>query len=309
MAANLSHQSPKEVIMIRPAAFGFDEDTMASNAFQNLPKDSEKKVHEQALEEFDQVVHLLKANGVTVVVFNDQPLPAKPDAIFPNNWFSTHADGSVFIYPMMAASRRLEQRSDIIKYLEDVHKVTRLTDLKKYEDDGLFLEGTGSIVFDHLYRRAYACQSSRTHPNLLRMVCTALDFEPVIFQASDSSGKPIYHTNVMMWIGTMVAAVCIDAITDPNEKVMVSNELKSTGREILWLSHAEMMAFAGNCLELRTRQEQELVLAISHTAVKALSPLNLAALQRQLRLIEVHIPTIEAVGGGGVRCMLAGVHL
>lgn len=215
------HQSPKEVIMVRPGAFGFDEDTAHSNAFQRAPPPgkTESKIHLEASEEFEEVVALLKRNGVTVITFNDPPLPPKPDAIFPNNWFSTHSDGTVIVYPMMAASRRLEQRSDVVNYLQDVYNVKRVIDLKHHENEGGFLEGTGSIVFDHLYKRAYACLSSRTNVNLLRMVCQHLNYQPVTFEAFDQEVKPIYHTNVMMWIGTTVAAICIDAIVDPTTKV------------------------------------------------------------------------------------------
>jgi len=259
---------------------------------------------------FDAVVNLLKSNGVTVITFNDCPLPAKPDAIFPNNWFSTHSNGTVIIYPMMAPSRRLEQRMDIIKYLEDVHStyVEKVVDLKFKENEGLFLEGTGSIVFDHLYKRAYACISSRTDPNLLNVVCKHLGYEAVVFEAFDENSKLIYHTNVMMWIGTTVAAICAEAIRDSKTKMAVTKELRSTGRQLLYLSHDEIKGFAGNCLELRTRHE-ELILAISDTAVKSMKTSNLMALKGHLRLVVANVPTIEKVGGGGIRCMLAGIHL
>lgn len=219
MAANnnMRHQSAKEVIMVRPASFGFDEDTMADNAFQKVvPEDGDaKKVHEKALEEFDGVVQLLKRNGVTVITFNDNPMPAKPDAIFPNNWFSTNCDGSLFIYPMMAASRRTEQRMDIVKYLEDIYQVDKVINWKQLENEGVFLEGTGSVVFDHIFKKAYACISSRTNAKLVGQMCKHLSYEPILFEAfDDKHGKPIYHTNVLMWIGTTVTAICADAIPD-----------------------------------------------------------------------------------------------
>ena len=215
-------QSPKEVIMVRPACFGFNEETL-DNAFQRSDfRLSERQIHEAALKEFEAVVDLLKSNKVTVVIFNDSPMPTKPDAIFPNNWFSTHPDGSVVIYPMMAPVRRQEARMDMVKFLEDVYQVDKVFDLRKFENEGLFLEGTGSIVFDHLHRKAFATLSSRTNLKLLRQVSKILNYDLVTFEAFDRSGVPIYHTNVMMWIGTTVGAICAEAITDSYDRVSLS---------------------------------------------------------------------------------------
>eukprot|EP00093_Oithona_nana_P014710 14710.XXX_441790_443080_1 [CDS] Oithona nana genome sequencing. len=295
-------QSPQDVIMVRPAAFGFNEETMASNSFQKASSSDEsgKQIQEACLKEFDAVVDLLRGNKITVILFNDTPLPAKPDAVFPNNWFSTHDDGTVFMYPMMANVRRLEARMDIIKFLEEVYRVERFIDLKKFENEGMFLEGTGrSIVFDHLHRKAYACLSSRTNIKLMRQVSQSLDYQLVTFEAFDHTDSPIYHTNVMLWIGTTVAAICADAISDGQARERVVKEMRASGREVILLSLEEVQAYAGNCLELQTRYG-ELVLAISTTATQGLSAENLAALQRHLRFLEVTVPTIEKHGGGGV---------
>jgi len=209
---------------------------------------------------------------------------------------------------MMANVRRLEARMDIIKFLEEVYRVERFIDLKKFENEGMFLEGTGSIVFDHLHRKAYACLSSRTNIKLLRQVSQSLDYQLVTFEAFDHVGSSIYHTNVMLWIGTTVSAICAESISDGQERERVVKEMRASGREVLLLSMEEMKAYAGNCLELQTRYG-ELVLAISATATKGLSAENLASLQRHLRFLEVTVPTVEKHGGGGIRCMLAGIHL
>lgn len=309
MANFCRQQSPREIIMVRPSAFGFDEETSASNAFQHKEVHlSKHQVQQKVLDEFDNVVEILRRERVTVIVFNDSPHPRKPNAIFPNNWFSTHPDGKVVLYPMLATTRRKERRLDIIQYLKDAHKVTEVVDLSKYEETGQFLEGTGSIVFDHLLGKAYACHSSRTNADVLKRLCDTLNYEAVTFRATDDHGIDIYHTNVMMWIGTTVAAICAQIIHDEKERDFVVNILKSTGREIVFLSLDELQCFAGNCLELITRDDKR-ILAISKRCLEGLTKANKDKLSRHVQLVPCSVDTIEHVGGGGIRCMIAGVHL
>ena len=235
--------------MVRPKAFGYDPETAVSNVFQNKPLDNEEmNYQDMALSEFDNAVSSLRSNGIKVTIFNEDDIDEvkKPDSIFPNNWFSTHSNGMIILYPMMAKSRRLEKRFDIIKYLQDNFKVKKniprkqddlktnskifvdfilsftlillkfkeIIDISNFAEDDMFLEGTGSIVFDHENKVAYACRSNRTNINLLKFVCQKLGYSLAEFDAVDGDGIPIYHTNVMMWIGTEVAAICSKSIKD-----------------------------------------------------------------------------------------------
>jgi hypothetical protein len=303
-------QSAAAVLMVRPASFGFNPQTAASNAFQRAadsPSDTETQG--RACSEFDGVAKALQLAGVEVLVAEDTPNPARPDAIFPNNWVSFHVDGTVALYPMLAPNRRLERRESILEQVvrEGRFHVSRTVDLTHREAEGKFLEGTGSLVLDRVRRVAYASLSSRTDLDVLGEFAQQLDYELVTFEAHDADGRPVYHTNVVMAIGTRFAVVCGEAITQPQHRDAVFNKLTATGREIVDISLPQMLEFAGNVLELAPAGGP--IIALSMTAWRILKPAQRRSLEAHADLVPVEIPTIERVGGGGVRCMLAELHL
>ncbi len=293
--------------MIRPVSFGFNEQTAESNAFQNRDAD-QQAVQDRALAEFDRFVKTLQHNGVNVTVINDTPQPHTPDSIFPNNWVSFHADGTVFMYPMQAENRRLERREDIITHLEDKFKVGHNIDLSRFEADHRFLEGTGSMVLDRENKIAYACLSPRTDKELLELFCAEAGYTPISFEAADEHGKAIYHTNVLMCVGSKFAVICIDSIPNPHERIMVLESLKSTEKEVIAISFDQMNRFAGNMLEVRNDKGETLIV-MSKNAFDTLTPEQRSTLEKYGKLIHADINTIETNGGGSARCMMAEVHL
>ncbi len=298
-------QSSSEVFLIQPAQFGFNPDTAATNDFQQVPPKA-GELQQNVLNEFQGVVRTLKDAGVQVHVFEDTPEPVKPDAIFPNNWISLHADGTLVLYPMCSPNRRWERRLDIVQYFKQSHQVNRILDFSEEENRGAFLEGTGSIVFDHVERIAYGCLSPRTHLELFHQVCESLGYEPVVFRAYGNTGKPIYHTNVMMSIAHEFAVVCFDAIPSRDEQHKVQSSLLLNHREVIALSREQMNCFAGNMLALKNTDGENL-LAISQTAWKCINHYQRGVLEQSHRILCMNIPTIESVGGGSVRCMIAEV--
>jgi hypothetical protein len=301
-------QTAADVFMIRPVRFARNPETLASNRFQSrAPElaDAQQAAHA----EFEALAAALRAAGVNVYVFEDTPEPHTPDAIFPNNWVSFHADGSVVLYPMLAENRRLERRDDLLQALSVQHgfHVARVLDLTHHEARDKFLEGTGSMVLDRVHRIAYACVSPRTDLDVLGDFGQQLDYEIVAFEANDAEGLPIYHTNVMMSVGTRFAAVCSAAIRE-DERGAVLDTLRSTGHAILDLSFEQMAGFAGNMLELRSAAGG--LVAMSARALEVLAAPQRSVLQEYAgRIVAAPIPTIERLGGGSVRCMLAEVHL
>jgi hypothetical protein len=297
--------------MVRPASFGFNLQTAASNAFQqNSPAAAESATQELALREFDAVAKALQRAGVDVLVAPDTVLPAKPDAIFPNNWVSFHADGTVTLYPMLAVNRRWERREEILEQLvrEGGFRVLRTFDLTHREAEGKYLEGTGSLVLDRPHRVAYAGLSPRTDLDVLGEFAQLLDYELVTFEAWDSAAQPVYHTNVVMAIGTRFAVICGAAIVDPSHREAVFSKLRLTGHDIVDISPAQMRDFAGNVLELAPAAGGR-VIALSTTAWGSMESAQKRVLESHAEVVPVSIPTIERVGGGGVRCMLAEIHL
>lgn len=296
------------VLMVRPARFGFNPQTAASNAFQRAPVPV-PALASMARREFDGVAQALRAAGVEVFVAEDTPEPEKPDAIFPNNWLSLHRDASLVLYPMCAPNRRAERREELVAGIvrDGGFRIARTVDLSYRESQGKFLEGTGSLVLDRAARIAYAGLSTRTDLDVLGEFAQRLDYDLVAFDASDETGRPIYHTNVLLTVGERFAIVCAEAIDEPQRRADVLARLSSTGHEIVAITRAQVRAFAGNCLQLATRDGR--VIAISQTAWDALEPEQRAALERHGAILRVHIPTIERAGGGGVRCMLAEIHL
>lgn len=303
-------QATHSVLMIRPAAFRSNPETAASNAFQDPGAMPAAQAAAAALPEFETVVSALQIAGVQVCVVDDTQQPPKPDAVFPNNWMSTHDDGTVVLYPMMAPSRRLEVRDDVVDLLEREFgfRVARVLDLSGHAEEGRFLEGTGSMVLDRENGIAYACRSPRTDKRVLDEFCSELGYRPFLFDAVDADGVPIYHTNVQMWIGERVAAACFDAVNDLQARDALRDSLLASGRELLALDLAQMAAFAGNALELRGHGD-EAVIAMSSAAHGVLTESQLDTLRAHADIVATSIPTIELNAGGSIRCMLAEIFL
>ena len=303
-------QVTSAVMMIRPVRFESNPLTAASNRFQ--VKSDADPVDQQAAaaREFDALVSALRGAGIEVIVIDDTHEPHTPDAIFPNNWISMHADGRVVLYPMEAENRRTERRMDIVEYLgnEGGRQVAELVDLSAHEHSGHYLEGTGSMVLDRVNRVAYACASTRTHLDPLGDFAQRMDYDVVAFEAVDSGGVPIYHTNVLMNVGEKVAVICGEAIPREDQRKAVLARLRETGHEVVLLSYAQLDAFAGNMLELRNK-DGERVLAMSQQAYDSLDKEQRAVLAANGRVISVAIDNIESSAGGSVRCMLAEIHL
>ena len=296
--------------MIRPIAFIGNAQTAVSNYFQNLESTSSAMdAQAHALQEFELLVANLRAAGVWVDVIDDTLVPHTPDSIFPNNWVSFHSDGTVVLYPMLAENRRAERRLDIIEQLSETGLIVKqMIDLTYHESQGKFLEGTGSMVLDRVNHVAYVCVSPRTDLDVLAEFSQRLDYELVVFNARDAKGLPIYHTNVLMCVGAQFALICMDSIAE-SERFAVLESLRRTGHEIIEISPAQMHAFAGNMLELKTASGKR-VIAMSQQAFDALSIEQRAKLEvLGGALIVTPIPTIEKLGGGSVRCMLAEIFL
>jgi hypothetical protein len=296
-------QAARAVVMVRPARFASNPDTRATNRFQNDAAQG-NGVARRALAEFDALAAALEAHGVSVHRFAGREDTALPDEVFPNNWISFHADGSVALYPMMAPNRRLERRRDLLDELirSGAFTITRVIDLRWHERHGRYLEGTGSVVLDHHTGVAYACRSPRTHSEPLAQLCAELGYRSVIFDAADRDGIPVYHTNVLLAIGTRFAVICAEAIRNPAERTRVTNALRDSGRELIEIDFAGLHRFAGNLLELRGTTP---LVALSRQALDALDDTTGARLASHGELVAVDVATIERHGGGSVRCMLA----
>lgn len=303
----LFKQVPSSVFMVRPASFGFNEQTASSNPFQNESVVEAKQVQQLALTEFDAMVQTLRDNAIEVVVLEDATDPRKPDAIFPNNWLSLHEDGKLVLYPMLAPNRRLERRPEFVQILRDKFKVKDILDFSDRERKGQIVEGTGSLIFDHVNKIAYASRSERTHEPLVIEICKALNYVPIIFDAVDEAGKPIYHTNVLMCVGEKFAILCLDAIRKEEDQDLVLGSLASTGHKVIAISYTQLKAFAGNMLEVKSTKGEPFVL-LSQTAFNSLLPGQIDAITQFTDLLPISIPTIESHGGGSVRCMVGGIH-
>ncbi|TGE08457.1 citrulline utilization hydrolase CtlX [Hymenobacter fodinae] len=301
-------QAASTVFLVRPVRFSFNPETAASNHFQRVGSEPAEAIQRKVQAEFDTVVDTLRAKGVRVLVFEDSPEPHTPDSIFPNNWVSLHSDGRALLYPMCAPNRRLERRPDILAALGQQFIIKEVVDLSGREQAGHFLEGTGSIIFDHQHRVAYAALSPRTDALLFTEVCELLAYRPVVFHAVDQQGWDIYHTNVMMCVGAKFAVVCLESIRDEQERNAVVNSLQQTGHQVVAISLEQVSRFAGNMLTLRPAEGPEL-LAMSESAYSVLTLAQRDALGHYCELLPLPIPTIETIGGGSVRCMLAEVHL
>lgn len=299
-------QAPTSVLMVRPKFFGFNPQTADTNAFQQSVTDDYKSISENALAEFDKMVDLLRSNDIEVLVVEDTDQPQKPDAIFPNNWISFHHDGTIVLYPMLAENRRLERVNPVIETVKENYSISKTIDLTSYEAENKFLEGTGSVVFDYVNKIAYASRSSRTDERILKDLNERLGFESIVFDAVDEQGQNIYHTNVLMCIGTEFVIICLDAIQDDNDQEKLLESFSNTGHKVITISFEQLKLFAGNMMEVKARSGEHFVL-LSQKAFHSLLPGQLDALSRFVEPIPVNIPTIETYGGGSVRCMVAGI--
>ncbi len=303
-------QLASAVLMIRPARFGSNPMTAASNRFQADADTLPDELQSAAEAEFDRFAETLEANGIRAVVVPDLADPETPDAIFPNNWVSFHADGRVVLYPMEAKNRRLERRLDIIEMLDtDLgYHVSEIVDLSGHEVNGHYLEGTGSMVLDRQHRIAYAGLSTRTHLDPLGDFAQRLDYDVVAFDAVDRNGIPIYHTNVLMNIGESIAVVCDVAIHREEQRAAVLKQLEDTGHDIVHIDYTQLGSFAGNMLELRNDRGERLTV-MSKTAFESLHADQMGKLRDNGTIVTADIDCIERAGGGSVRCMLAEIHL
>jgi hypothetical protein len=300
------------VLMIRPAAFDYNPETALTNKMQR-PADGQDS-RSLARAEFDGLVRALESEGIAVCAVEDTTEPAKPDAVFPNNWVSFHEDGTVVLYPMQAETRRRERRREVIEAVVDRvgFKVARILDLTHHEQEGRFLEGTGSLILDHVERVVYASLSPRTHPVVVEEWAREMGYDPCVFSAFDRGGVPLYHTNVLMCVGARVAVLGTEAVA-PGDRGRTLERLRAGGREVVEIDHEEIVRFAGNMLELATWDEalgDSRVLVMSEAARQGLRPDNFARLSASTdTVLAVPVPTIERLGGGSVRCMLAEVFL
>ncbi len=301
-----SIQAPSAVVMIRPHRFTSNPQTLSDNAFQRVANSrGSESGSAAALGEVTAAKQALVDHGIRVHLFEDQS-DKTPDSVFPNNWFSTHPGGHVALFPMYTPNRRLERRYDIIEMLKREYRVQEVIDYSGLEYDDVFLEGTGAIVIDHVERIAYAVRSNRTDPVALERFCTHFSYEPIAFDATDSKGSPIYHTNVLMCIATDFAMIGLDMISDVSRRQEIRQRFTESGRKLIELSAAQIGNFAGNAIELQGRDGR--ILALSTRAYNCLTDEQKAIIEESTTLLPLEIPTIE-LAGGSVRCMLAGVHL
>jgi hypothetical protein len=293
--------------MIRPRRFYPNPETAADNAFQARLDCDVDALSTVARKEFDAAVQKLRAAGVNVHVFEDTAEPEKPDAVFPNNWISTHHDGRIVLFPMYSALRRRERRQDIVGELRKDYRVNEVIDYSAFEEQGCCLEGTGSLVLDNLNKIAYASLSNRSNPKVIRRFANDFSYESVTFTSIGSDGQPIYHTNVMMCIGTAFALVGLETIRNKAERQQVRARLERSAKDIVELSLDQIANFAGNAIELHDTHGEKL-LVLSDRAIRALTEEQRARLTRSVRLVPLELSTIE-LGGGSARCMIATIHL
>lgn len=295
------------VLMIKPKNFHFNKETSVNNAYQKESSESLSVIETNALNEFNLLVKKMEENGITVHVLQDTSTPYTPDSIFPNNWFSSHLNGKLVVYPMFAENRRLEHD----KFLKDLEKIVSikkedLIDLTSFEKKNLFLEGTGALVLDRVNKIAYCSLSPRASKEVLNEFCSKMNYKSISFVSSqkfNSVEVPIYHTNVMMGIGEKFVVICLDAIKDLKEREIVVNSFKENNKEIIEISLDQVLSFAGNILELKNNHNESFIL-MSKTAYTSFSKEQISKLEKYSKILYSDIPTIETNGGGSVRCMI-----
>ncbi len=293
------------ILMIRPTAFGYNPETAVNNAFQH--EDRSGHVQENALREFDAFVALLRAHDVNVVVVEDTLQPPTPDSIFPNNWFSTHSDGTLCLYPMFAENRRRERKTTVINAIKENFNISKTIDFTAYEAQEKFLEGTGSMILDRDNHIAYSCLSPRTDKTVLDDFCRKMNYSPCLFDAFDQQGIAVYHTNVMLCIGELFAIACMEAIKDPAQRQYLVETIENSGKSIIPISLEQMSQFAGNMLEISNKKEEHF-LVMSGTAYRSLNKEQLTKITRHTQVIHPELHTIESNGGGSARCMMAEIY-
>jgi hypothetical protein len=294
-----------EILMVRPFQFYFNQQTAANNFFQsNIDIEN---ANELAIAEFDAMVEQLGAHQIKVNVIQDTKDPSTPDSIFPNNWISTHTDGTLCLYPMYAENRRAERKLSVIEFLQTNYKIENLLDLTDLEKEGKFLEGTGSMVLDHQNKISYGCLSERLDKEAFTYWCDKMQFNPISFKAVDDKAQPIYHTNVMMCIGNQFVVICLESIPNELEKQIVLESFLQTNKEVITISQDQLNHFAGNMLQVFDIDEKP-HLIMSEQAYKTLNVAQLKSLEKYNPILPISIPTIEALGGGSTRCMMAEIY-
>ena len=295
-----------EILMVRPFQFYFNQQTAANNFFQS--NINIENANELAIAEFDAMVEKLRAHQIKVNVVQDTKDPSTPDSIFPNNWVSTHTNGTLCLYPMYAENRRAERKSSVIEFLQSNYKIENTLDLTDLEKEGIFLEGTGSMVLDHQNKIAYGCLSERLDKNAFNKWCDKMQFKPIAFKALDDKAQPIYHTNVLMCMGNQFVVICLDSIPNEQERQMLLDSFARTNKEVIEISQDQLNHFAGNMLQVFDITEKP-HLIMSEQAYKSLHTAQLKSLEKYNPLLPISIPTIEALGGGSTRCMMAEIYL
>jgi hypothetical protein len=306
-------QTTNTILMVRPVAFRMNEQTAVNNYYQKvLDNLLPSTVNAKAQQEFDNFVEKLRAAGITVIVIEDNLETDTPDSVFPNNWISFHENGDVALYPMFAENRRLERREDILDIIEENgFEITNIIDYTSAEEDGFFMEGTGSLILDRANSKAYCALSPRADEELFIEFCEDFDYAPVIFEAFqtvEGYRKLIYHTNVMMCLGDSFAVICADAIDDKKERKMVLENLKSDKKEIILITEQQVNNFAGNMLQLRGANDKSYIV-MSASAYQSLTPKQISQIEKHGEIISSSLDTIEACGGGSARCMMAEIFL
>lgn len=305
----MSKQLASHLLMVRPSNFGYNVETANDNAFQKKGKQwSDAQIQKKALKEFKGVVKLLRKAKISVMVIKDDKHPKKPDAIFPNNWITTHRNGLVITYPMFSPKRRFERNEKIIKRLKKHFHINKRIKYEAFEIADMFLEGTGSIVFDHKNKIAYACKSQRTNPVVFKDLCKSIGYKSILFKAVDAAKNPIYHTNVMMSIGADFAIVCSDSIPSKKHKERVLKQLKKAKKAVIEISYQQMQSFAGNVLQVKNKKGKRILL-MSTTAYDAFTKEQLTVLKKKTEILQFSIPVIEHYGGGSLRCMIGELFL
>ncbi|SIS48352.1 hypothetical protein SAMN05421789_1026 [Kaistella chaponensis] len=303
-------QTAKTVLMVEPIAFGYNSQTAENNYFQKEQKETD--IQEKALQEFNNFAAKLREKGINVITVKDTLNPHSPDSIFPNNWVSFHEDGTVALYPMFALNRRVERRPEILERLKDEgFKINTVEDFSPFENEEKYLEGTGSMIFDHDYKIAYGSVSLRLDEELFRNFCSKFGFTPIVFHSYQNVGDqrlPIYHTNVMMCVAEQFVVICLDCIDDEMEREKVQEVIKSSNKELIEISEDQLQQFAGNMLQVQN-EEGDKFLVMSETAYKSLTKLQVERIENYCGIIYADLNTIETNGGGSARCMLAEVFL
>jgi hypothetical protein len=295
-----------EILMVRPYQFYFNQQTAANNFFQS--NINIENANELAIAEFDAMVEKLRAHQIKVNVVQDTKDPSTPDSIFPNNWVSTHTNGTVCLYPMYAENRRAERKSSVIEFLQSNYKIENTLDLTDLEKEGIFLEGTGSMVLDHQNKIAYGCLSERLDKNAFNEWCDKMQFKPIAFKALDDKAQPIYHTNVLMCMANQFVVICSDSIPNEQERQMLLDSFAQTNKEVIEISQDQLNHFAGNMLQVFDITEKP-HLIMSEQAYKSLHTAQVKSLEKYNPILPISIPTIEALGGGSTRCMMAEIYL